>query len=246
MTAQYNMMCTTRNKPLRGCGRHDIYCWEVLFIVNFLGHLKTINHHKKLVKEHCFRLGLYRQGLLHDISKYNLVEFLPGVTYYQGGKRSPNNAEREVKGYSGAWMNHKGRNKHHLEYWIDYSAEPDHQMCGMEMPIRYVLEMFCDRVAASKNYLGENYTNAEPYEYFQNSKSHYILHPKTEELLEKMLRMLKEEGEEKTFDWIREEIWKPERKKHREKLIKLAEKIGIFMVIGGVITESVRILIKSK
>ncbi len=138
------------------------------------------------------------------------------------------------------------RNKHHLEYWIDYSAEPDHQMCGMEMPIRYVLEMFCDRVAASKNYLGENYTNAEPYEYFQNSKSHYILHPKTEELLEKMLRMLKEEGEEKTFDWIREEIWKPERKKHREKLIKLAEKIGIFMVIGGVITESVRILIKSK
>lgn len=211
--------------------------------MNWLGHLRTINHHKKLVKEHCFRLGLYRQGLLHDLSKYNPVEFLPGIKYYQGGKRSPNNAEREVRGYSEAWLHHKGRNKHHLEYWIDYSVEPDHQMCGMEMPVQYVVEMFCDRVAASKNYLGENYTEEEPYQYFQRSKSHYILHPKTEELLEKMLWMLKEEGEEKTFDWIREEVLEPERKKRKEVMVKTAIKIGTFMAIGGVAAEGIRMIL---
>lgn len=208
--------------------------------MDWLGHLQTINHHKKLVKEHCFRLGLYRQGLLHDLSKYNPIEFLSGAKYYQGGKRSPNNAEREVRGYSGAWLHHKGRNKHHLEYWIDYSAEPDHQMCGMEMPVQYVLEMFCDRVAASKNYLGEDYTREQPYEYFQKSKSHYILHPRTKELLEKMLLMLREKGEESTFSWIRKEIWEPERKKRREKVLKNVIKIGSIMLIGGILTEGIR------
>lgn len=187
--------------------------------MDWTGHLKTINHHKKLVMEHCFRLGMYRQGLLHDLSKYNPVEFLVGAKYYQGGKRSPNNAEREMKGYSSAWLHHKGRNKHHLEYWIDYSVEPDHTMCGMKMPVEYVAEMFCDRVAASKNYLGEHYTDAEPYEYFQKGRSHYILHPETEALLEKMLLMLKEEGEEKAFAWIRNDVLGPGRRKKYQCMI---------------------------
>jgi hypothetical protein len=208
--------------------------------MDWLGHLKTIHHHKKLVMEHCFRLGLYQQGILHDLSKYNPVEFLVGAKYYQGGKRSPNNAEREAKGYSSAWLHHKGRNKHHLEYWIDYSVEPDHKMCGMKMPVRYVVEMFCDRVAASKNYLGENYTQEEPYQYFQNSKSHYILHPETEALLEKMLRMLKEEGEEAAFAWIRKEILKPEEEKRRKKMLSVAAKAGSCMAAGAFLAEMVR------
>lgn len=84
--------------------------------MNFFGHLSTINHHKWLVMQHCFKVGLYRQGLLHDLSKYSPVEFLAGVKYYQGFE-SPNNAERRAIGYSRAWLHHKGRNKHHLEYW---------------------------------------------------------------------------------------------------------------------------------
>lgn len=90
-------------------------------------HFKTITHHKKLVMQHCFRVGLYYQGLTHDLSKYSPVEFLPGVRFYQGD-RSPNDAERKTKGYSAAWLHHKGRNKHHLEYWVDYSAEGDHRL----------------------------------------------------------------------------------------------------------------------
>ena len=170
-------------------------------------HLKTINHHKKLVMELCFKVGLYRQGLLHDLSKYHPVEFLVGAKYYQGN-RSPNAAEREQKGYSTAWLHHKGRNKHHLEYWIDYGLEGDHAMTGMKMPVRYVVEMFCDRVAASKKYRGAAYTDADAYEYYEHSKDHYLIHPETARLLVFLLKMLRDNGEEKTLLYIKYKILK--------------------------------------
>ena len=84
-------------------------------------HFITITHHKILVMQGCFRIGLYKQGLLHDMSKYSPTEFLVGCRYYKG-YMSPNNAERADRGYSSAWLHHKGRNKHHLEYWIDYAV----------------------------------------------------------------------------------------------------------------------------
>lgn len=175
--------------------------------IKWLQHLKTINHHKWLVMKYCFSLGLYKQGLLHDLSKYSPTEFLVGAKYYQG-TRSPNNAEREAKGYSSAWLHHKGRNKHHLEYWIDYSMEEDGKMTGMEIPLKYVLEMFCDRIAASQNYNKENYTDQDPLKYFQRSKDHYIIHPATKKLLEELLTMLSEKGQEETFTYIRKYILK--------------------------------------
>ncbi len=174
-----------------------------------LQHLHTINHHKKLVMKYCFRLGLYRQGLLHDLSKYSPAEFLVGCRYYQG-TRSPNNAEREATGCSRAWLHHKGRNKHHYEYWIDYSSDPDEGMVGLQMPIEYVVEMFADRVAASKNYQGKDYTDSHPLEYYEASagKLGRMIHPETAKLLHRMLKMLAEEGEEKTFRYIKKEILK--------------------------------------
>ena len=173
--------------------------------MKWLKHLKTINRHKKYVMELCFKLGLYKQGILHDMSKYSPTEFLVGAKYYQG-TRSPNNAEREDKGYTSAWLHHKGRNKHHLEYWIDYSLDGDHSMTGMKMPLKYAVEMFCDRVAACKNYKGENYTDSDPYEYYSKSKDRLLIHPDTAKLLEKMLVYLKENGEEKTLKYIRKHI----------------------------------------
>lgn len=96
-------------------------------------HFCTINHHKMLVMKGCFKVGLYRQGLLHDLSKYSPTEFLVGCKYFQGNM-SPNNAEREDKGYSAAWLHHKGRNKHHMEYWIDYGPDKCTGITGMKMP----------------------------------------------------------------------------------------------------------------
>ena len=93
-----------------------------------IGHFTTITRHKILVMKECFKIGLYKQGLTHDLSKYSPTEFLVGCKYYQGN-RSPNEIERREKGYSAAWLHHKGRNKHHLEYWIDYAADGS-GMCG--------------------------------------------------------------------------------------------------------------------
>ncbi len=174
---------------------------------NFWGHLRTINRHKRMVMKYCFKIGLYKQGLLHDLSKYSPTEFFQGVKYFQGNQ-SPNNVERKLTGVSKAWLHHKGRNKHHLEYWIDYSPEGDHMMTGMKMPVKYVAEMLCDRVAASRNYNKEKYTEADSWDYYVMSKDHYMLHPETRKLLEDLLYMVKEKGEEKTFEYIKNELLK--------------------------------------
>ena len=165
-------------------------------------HFKTIHHHKVLVRRYCFRCGLYWQGLTHDLSKLAPVEFLAGARYWQGSC-SPNNAQRQAEGYSAAWLHHKGRNRHHLEYWIDYSPDGDHAMAGMRMPEKYVAEMICDRIAASKNYMGDKYTDASAREYYDRSKDHYILHPDTRAQLETALTILKDQGEDACFRYIR-------------------------------------------
>ena len=120
-------------------------------------HLRTINHHRFLVMVGCFQVGLYLQGLTHDLSKYSPTEFGIGARYWQG-TRSPNAAEREEKGYSEAWMHHKGRNRHHYEYWTDMhpvtkNYEP------IPMPRKYLVEMVMDRIAACRTYQGKDYTD---------------------------------------------------------------------------------------
>ncbi|MDE5863153.1 MAG: catalase, partial [Lachnospiraceae bacterium] len=109
------------------------------------------------------------------------------------------------KGYTSAWLHHKGRNKHHLEYWLDYDLE-NGGVCGMKMPVKYVVEMFCDRVAASKNYNRDSYTDDMPIMYFRKGKAKYLLHPESAALLEQLLVMLAEKGEDETLAYIKKEI----------------------------------------
>lgn len=180
--------------------------------MKIIEHFKTITHHKILVMEGCFQIGLFRQGLLHDLSKYTPSEFLVGCKYFQG-YMSPNNAERLDKGYSSAWLHHKGRNRHHMEYWIDYSVNEADEggrkgMVGMKMPVRYVCEMFIDRVSASKIYQKEKYTDASALAYYNKSKDHYLIHEDTAALLEFMLTMLAARGEQYTFWYVRNYILK--------------------------------------
>ena len=174
-----------------------------------LNHLRTINRHKIMVMQHCFKVGLYKQGLLHDLSKYTPTEFLVGCRYFQG-TRSPNNAEREATGYSHAWLHHKGRNKHHYEYWIDYSTTPGEGIIGLKMPTKYVVEMVMDRIAASKIYNGASYTDRDPLDYYEKTAKQLgkMIHPDTAKMLHKLLYMLAVEGEEKTFAYIKKEILK--------------------------------------
>ena len=167
-------------------------------------HLKTVLYHRHLVMIHCFKVGLFKQGLLHDLSKLSPSEFFVGVKYYQGS-RSPNDAERRAVGYSGAWLHHKGRNKHHYEYWIDYSVrETPGGVAPVPMPLKYVIEMLMDRVAACKVYNRGCYTDDMALKYYENGRDRIMpIHDDTRELLEKLLHMLADEGEKATFAYIR-------------------------------------------
>ena len=164
-------------------------------------HFQTITRHRHRVIAHCFRVGIGWQGLFHDLSKYGRTEFRPGARYYQG-TRSPNERERELFGYSLAWMHHKGRNRHHFEYWVDLNPMTK-QYEPVRMPMRYVKEMFCDRVAASKIYQGKNYTDEHPLAYFLRGQAGKKMHPDTAALLESWLRMLAEKGEKVTFSYLK-------------------------------------------
>ncbi len=200
-------------------------------------HFCTITKHKNMVLAGCFKVGLYRQGLLHDLSKYGPTEFLVGCRYYQGD-RSPNNAEREATGCSTAWLHHKGRNKHHLEYWIDYGAAEDagqqtHKgMTGIRMPVRYVVEMFIDRISASKNYQGKQYTDESPLIYYEKGRDVYLIHKDTQALLEYLLVMLAAKGEKETFAYVKKEILKGKVPYEKEELDRRKELLSCTILLG--------------
>lgn len=164
-------------------------------------HFITITRHRNKVISHCFKAGIGVQGLFHDLSKYSLTEFIPGAKYYQG-TRSPNEREREVYGYSHAWMHHKGRNKHHFEYWVDLNMQTKRYE-PVPMPINYIAEMFCDRVAASKIYKGKDYTDSSALEYYSRGNARAKMHEYTADTLEEWLKMLAEKGEAETFAYIK-------------------------------------------
>ena len=169
-------------------------------------HFKTITAHRFAVRRGCFRMGLYWQGLTHDISKYSPVEFWNGARYYQG-VRSPNAAEREDKGYSEAWIHHKGRNRHHYEYWTDMDMKTKTYE-PVPVPRKYLAEMIADRIAACKIYEGKKYDSGSALRYLLGSREKDLMHPQTRKELEFLLTMLKEQGEKETFRYIRRDVLK--------------------------------------
>lgn len=174
------------------------------FLQRFCGHFNTITTHRHRVIINCFKAGIFWQGLKHDLSKYSPTEFLQGVKYYQG-HRSPNEAEREDIGYSTAWMHHKGRNRHHFEYWNDYNPKT-RTIEAVPMPKRYIVEMFCDRVAASQIYNKASYNDDMPLAYYRRGNAgKRMIHKDTAKDIEMLLEMLSNKGEKETFRYIREE-----------------------------------------
>ena len=165
-------------------------------IERFFGHLTTVNKHRKMVRKLCFKCGLYWQGLTHDLSKYSPIEFCNGVKFYTGTK-SPHYGERDHYGYSKAWLHHKGYNKHHAEYWQD--IRPNGKTEPIEIPFKYLLEMLCDRIAASMTYLGDKYTDKEPLKYYNDHKEENDFHMQSRALLENLLLMVEKYGIDATM-----------------------------------------------
>jgi hypothetical protein len=153
---------------------------------------------------YCFRCGLYKQALAHDLSKYGFTEFWLGAKNYLGTK-SPHHKERETKGYSEAWMHHKGRNKHHVEYWIDVNLESK-QYEPVKMPDRYLAESICDRIAASEIYNKDKFERQMVLDYFLRETSYIDMHPSTREKMKEILEMYVEKGKKETFKYIKKNL----------------------------------------
>ena len=174
--------------------------------MNFCKHFLTISRYRRIVRQGCFRVGLYWQGLTHDLSKFSPAEFCVGVRYYQG-VRSPNAAEREEKGYSEAWMHHKGRNRHHYEYWTDLDIKT-RRYESVIIPRKYLVEMVMDRRAACIVYQGKDYHPSSALEYLNRSMEKDLMHPETRRQLTYILTMLAEKGEKETFRYLKNDVLK--------------------------------------
>lgn len=155
-------------------------------------HFKTVCKHKLAVYKQCKACGIAWQGIKHDLSKFSRTEFSSSAKYFQGN-RSPIEAEKEDRGYSLAWLHHKGHNPHHWEYWTDFDSTTGEIICN-RIPYRYVVEMMCDWIGAGMVYSQDKWTQQTPYEYYLKVRDGRHFNPVTEELILKFLECIRDKG----------------------------------------------------
>ena len=147
-------------------------------ISNIFKHIKLVTKHKWVVFKLCCKVGIPWRGFMHDWSKFSLTEFWESVKYYDGHK-SPIAECKKNKGYSAAWLHHKGINKHHYQYWTDLSIP---EKTGI-MPYKYTAEMVCDQLAAGMVYNGKNWTKDTQLNYYLNRERQNLIHPQLDKFL---------------------------------------------------------------
>ena len=150
--------------------------------------------HKKEVFVAMAQCGHPIRGLFHDMSKFSFTEFSEGVKYFQGN-RSPIEACKEDIGYSKAWFRHRGRNKHHSQYWVDISWG---KIIPCEIPWKYLVEFLCDGVGAGKVYLGSKWNNSSPLNYWIEKDGRSFYHINTRIKIEIYYRLIDAYG----WEWV--------------------------------------------
>lgn len=158
-------------------------------ITNLFKHIGLVIRHKHKVFINCAKCGLFFRGLVHDMSKFSPTELFESARYYQGN-RSPIGVCRRENGVSLAWLHHKGRNKHHIEYWLD----PDCTVTPI-MPYKYAVECICDKLAATKTYKGKDYSPEKLIEHWEKYGSKVNGNPKTMAFIERVFHDISEHGE---------------------------------------------------
>lgn len=162
---------------------------------NAIKHFILISKHKWLVLKLCVKAGIPGRGILHDLSKFSPTEFIESAKFYVGD-HSPINEAKKTNGYSKAWLHHKGRNKHHYEYWFD-AKSPDSTPV---IPYKYAVEMVCDTLAAGKIYLREKWKNNSQLEYWNRTKDLTYINNKTACFLENVYIEVSQKGIDKTIN----------------------------------------------
>ena len=179
-----------------------------MYLKNAVLHFRLITYHKWLVFKLCCKIGQPWRGFVHDFSKYSPTEFFESVKFYIG-THSPISEAKKSKGYSNAWLHHKGRNKHHPQYWVDESAPEVTPV----MPYPYAAEMICDKLAAGMAYKGKNFTDEYELEYWKHEKEKIQINPKTERFVTEVLTEIAKKG-------IKEGLTKAKLKNAYEKYCK--------------------------
>lgn len=165
---------------------------------NLFKHLNIVRTHRKYVRRACFKMGLYWQGLTHDLSKYSITELL--ISKYYIGTKSPHQIAREIIGYSPSWIHHYHTNKHHFQYWWDEDEEG--KIIPMKMPYKYVIESFADMVGASKAYNQANWTESLVLNYWQSKcLGKRIMNEESVKLLDFLIVKFCELGEQTFYHW---------------------------------------------
>ena len=189
-------------------------------IKNIIGHTKTVAKHKWIVFKLACRAGIPWRGFVHDLSKFSPTEFGESVKYYVADN-SWLDKYVSYKGYSDAWLHHKGRNKHHLEYWIDFDAKPVVPV----IPYKYAVEKVCDDLSAGMVYNGKNWKQDTQYNYYMLQREKVLVHPKIDNFLTEVFLQVKRNGVKQT---ITQKNMKTLYKKHciddKNKYIYIVEK----------------------
>lgn len=163
-------------------------------------HLRKIQTHRKWVRHYCFGIGLYKQGLLHDLSKYSPTEFFESVKYYQGTS-SPIDASKAENGYSMAWFHHRGRNLHHHVMWIDNFDETGGT--PILMPYKYFAEMICDYLAAGRAYMGNTFTFSSEYKWWQKKREKGLAMPENQmKMIDFIFKQLAKHEQQYSTAWV--------------------------------------------
>ncbi len=162
---------------------------------NVIKHFKLITHHKWVVLKLCCKIGEPWRGLVHDLSKYSPTEFWESANYYVGD-HSPITEAKKDKGYSEAWLHHRGRNKHHTHYWVDHDAPETTPV----MPYPYAAEMICDKLAAGMIYQGKEWTKEFELSYWEErEKDKLEMNPKVRDFITAVFIQVAEQGIDATL-----------------------------------------------
>ena len=161
---------------------------------NAIKHFKLITKHKWIVFRLCCKVGEPWRGFVHDMSKYSITEFRESVKFYVG-THSPITEAKKQKGYSEAWLHHKGRNKHHSEYWVDELAP----IKTTVIPYKYAVEMVCDKLSAGIVYQGKNWTKEYQLSYWVKEREKLRINDKTKDFVTEVLEQVADKGIDKTL-----------------------------------------------
>ena len=163
-------------------------------VANAFKHFNLINRHRWAVFKLCCKAGIPFRGLVHDLSKYSFTQFCESAKFYNR-HLSPIPFAKKKNGYSKAWLHHRGRNKHHPEYWYDPSS-PDPTPL---IPYQYTVEMICDNLAAGLTYNGKRWRKDTQLKYWNNKEKNVYLNEKNKAMITEVFTQVSINGINKTI-----------------------------------------------